>query len=77
MPVMDGFDATKRIRKLEDDNGLPRTKIIAISAFGTEESKTRAKQCGCDIFLAKPVSIRKIKELLGSWEKEAVDRILD
>lgn len=77
MPVMDGFDATKRIREIEHDNRWTRTKIIAISAFGTEESKTRAKECGCDMFLAKPVSMRKIKELLGYWEKEGVDEMLD
>lgn len=73
MPVLDGFEATKRMRKLEIDEGWPRARIVAISAFGTEESKGKAKECGCDLFLAKPVSMKKVKDMVRLWEEEALE----
>jgi len=62
MPVLDGFEATKGIRALEEQMGWPRATIVVLSAFGTDESKERAVKCGCDLFLTKPASPKKIRE---------------
>ncbi|GAB7326475.1 hypothetical protein MBLNU13_g10474t1 [Cladosporium sp. NU13] len=62
MPVLDGFQAIKGVRALEDQMGWTPATIVVLSAFGTDESKKRAIKCGCDIFLTKPVSPKKIRE---------------
>lgn len=64
MPVLNGFEATKGIRALEEQMGWPRATIIVLSAFGTDESKERALKCGCDLFLVKPASPKKIRETI-------------
>lgn len=62
MPVLDGFEATKGIRAIEDRMGWTPATIVVLSAFGTEESKEKAMKCDCDIFLTKPASPKKIRE---------------
>ena len=57
MPVMNGFEATKLIRKLRPD--LP---IIAQSAYAFSNDQDKAKMAGCDDFIGKPVK----RELLLS-----------
>ena len=58
MPVLDGFEATRQIRKLPT---LTHTKIIAVSA-STLISAEQILEFGCDDYLPKPVSMQ---ELLG------------
>ena len=64
MPVLDGFEATKGIRALEDQMGWAPATIVVLSAFGTDESKERAMKCGCDLFLTKPASPKTIRETI-------------
>lgn len=64
MPVLDGFEATKRIRAIEEQMAWPPAKIVVLSAYGTDESREKAMACGCDLFLTKPVSPRKITEMV-------------
>ncbi|MBF0453128.1 MAG: response regulator [Candidatus Magnetomorum sp.] len=53
MPVMDGFEASRKIKKRAGDTFLP---IISINAFDDDATLTKALACGADDFLAKPVS---------------------
>jgi signal transduction histidine kinase/ActR/RegA family two-component response regulator len=53
MPVMDGFEATRRIRALASQ---VRTPIIALTAAATPEDRKRALSAGMDDVLTKPVS---------------------
>lgn len=66
MPVMDGYEATKRIR---DSVKGQSTVIIALTAFAFEEKKAVVMAAGCDDFIAKPfreeVLLEKISEHLG------------
>lgn len=55
MPVMDGFEATKRIRQQEKHSPNP-TKIIAITAAAFEEEQQRILAIGCDDIVGKPCS---------------------
>lgn len=56
MPVMDGFEATRRIRQLEAGrSGAPST-IIVVSANCLDEHVAAARQAGADSHLAKPIS---------------------
>ena len=72
MPVMDGYEATRRIRALERDrtnSTLPPTKIIALTANAFEDECTNALAAGCDAFVRKPLQaaliLAKIAEHLG------------
>lgn len=56
MPVMDGLGATRAIRKYEQENGLPATPVIALTANARSEDAEATFQAGCDLHLAKPIS---------------------
>ena len=59
MPVMDGLEATSRIRQ-ED----PRIPIVALTAYAFAEDKQSAEQAGCSAFLTKPVHRDELQNLL-------------
>ncbi len=65
MPVMDGYEATARIRKLPDGD---KVKIIAFSANAFEEDKEKSLKAGMDGHIAKPL---KIDELLAELKRFA------
>ena len=54
MPIMDGITATKEIRKREQEQNIPRTPIIAISANALERDREDALESGIDDFIMKP-----------------------
>ncbi len=55
MPVMDGYEAIKKIRILETDKGLRKTRVIALSAYIMPEEIERGYLAGCDDYLTKPI----------------------
>ena len=55
MPVMDGFTATKTIRKLEQDLNLTRVPIIALTALAMRGDQEKCIEAGCDEYLPKPI----------------------
>ena len=59
MPVMDGFEATRRIRTLSKT--IP---IIARTAFAFEREKEIAKQCEFTDYVVKPIDIKELKKLI-------------
>jgi two-component system, sensor histidine kinase SagS len=63
MPVMDGFQTTREIRKT--DKKVP---IIALSANVTDGSKEAALAAGMDDFLEKPLDQSKLLTVLSAWE---------
>lgn len=62
MPVMDGFEATAQIKKLQPD--LP---VIAITAFAMSGDEHRAMEIGCDFYIAKPVSRRELHKAMRKF----------
>ena len=52
MPIMDGWEATKRIRNLEVGRGIP---IIALTAQAMAGDEQKALAAGCDDYVAKPI----------------------
>ncbi|MGE0085058.1 MAG: CHASE4 domain-containing protein [Desulfococcaceae bacterium] len=63
MPLMDGCEATRKIREMETS----RTPIIALSASIFEEDRSIVKSAGCDDFLPKPVSGSQIFETIAKY----------
>ncbi len=62
MPVMDGFEATRLIRKM--NTSIP---IIAITAFAMSGDERRAIEAGCNDYLAKPVTMKVLLNKLAEF----------
>ena len=67
MPVMNGHEATRKIRLWETDAGYPRLPIIALTADAYAEDKQRSMDAGMDGFITKPVYIERLMETLARW----------
>nr|POE64817.1 hybrid signal transduction histidine kinase b [Quercus suber] len=65
MPVMDGYEAARRIRHHEQKYGLAPAIIIALTGLGSAAAQQEAFDSGMDLFLTKPVSLRELKRLIG------------
>jgi CheY-like chemotaxis protein len=59
MPEMDGFEATREIRKLETQKG-GHIPIIAMTAYATEGDRERCLSAGMDDYVSKPISAGKL-----------------
>ncbi|MDE6748481.1 MAG: transporter substrate-binding domain-containing protein [Lachnospiraceae bacterium] len=63
MPVMDGYEATRRIRAL-DDPAKANIPIVAMTANAFEEDRKRAFDAGMNDHVAKPIDVPKLMETL-------------
>ncbi|NRF69587.1 response regulator [Aquincola sp. S2] len=64
MPVLDGLEATRRLRRLP---GLERVPVIAISASAAGDGEARALDAGADAFLTKPFRADELLTLLARY----------
>ena len=68
MPVMDGFEATSQIRRLEAEQGGPRrVPIIALTADAMQGDRERCLAAGMDDYLSKPFTPTQLWEVLERW----------
>jgi len=65
MPIMDGYEATRRIRKLpnEDVNSIP---IIAMTANAFEEDRRLSLEAGMNDHISKPIEMNKLLKIIQS-----------
>ena len=67
LPVMDGWEATRRLKADPNTSGIP---IIALSAHAMASDRELALEAGCDDYDSKPVDltrlVRKIEQLLAA-----------
>ena len=63
MPVMNGYEATRQIRTLNDPV-LAGITILAMTANAFDEDKKKALECGMDGFLTKPIVIEELIDVL-------------
>ena len=65
LPVMDGYEATRRIKA---DPALRSIPIIAVTSYALSGDEDKAREAGCDAYVPKPYSPRqllaKIREFL-------------
>jgi signal transduction histidine kinase/DNA-binding response OmpR family regulator len=72
MPEMDGYEATRRIRDLEDgatlDGGSPaHVPIVAMTAHAMQGDRERCVDAGMDDFLSKPFTLPQLADTLRRW----------
>jgi CheY-like chemotaxis protein/HPt (histidine-containing phosphotransfer) domain-containing protein len=66
MPEMDGFEATRRIRRMESETDN-HTPIVALTAHAMSEDRDRCLTAGMDDYIAKPISAKKLGEVIERW----------
>jgi len=69
MPVMDGLEATRKIRQYEQEQKIDgpapgRVPIVAMTAYDDDNERTASKNAGMDGFISKPISIKSIGQTL-------------
>jgi len=65
MPVMDGFEATRRIR--EAQAGARRVPILAMTANAMQGDRERCLEAGMDDYIPKPVTLDALRAALQRW----------
>jgi signal transduction histidine kinase/ActR/RegA family two-component response regulator len=74
MPVMDGYEATRRIRETEGRYGRHRVPIVALTANAFHSDIDRCLDTGMDAHLAKPYSTKQLRAALAPWLQGAPAR---
>lgn len=64
MPVMDGYEATRRIRAL-DEEGQSQIPILAMTANAFAEDREAAEACGMNGFISKPIHMGEVIQMIG------------
>ena len=67
MPVMDGFEATRKIRKMFPDKRIP---IVALSANAFDEDRRKSLEAGMDGHLSKPIVMAQLEDALKKFLKK-------
>jgi len=67
MPIMDGYEATKVLREMEEQNKATRLPIIAMTANAMEGDKGKCLDAGMDDYISKPVNQQALKETIAKW----------
>jgi signal transduction histidine kinase/ActR/RegA family two-component response regulator len=68
LPVLDGYQVARRLRQ---ERGLERARIVAITGYGREEDRQKAREAGFDVHLVKPVDPKDLQEILTDDVPEA------
>lgn len=67
MPVLDGFEATAKLRAWEESEGREHTPVVALTAHILSEHRERAHAAGMDGHMTKPVELSHLREVVEHW----------
>lgn len=67
MPVMDGYEATKKIRTLPLSR---QPTIVAMTAHAMASDAEKCKASGMDDYMTKPISRAKLSKMLSKWNPD-------
>jgi len=70
MPVVDGFEATRRILEEATSTTWGSPAIVALTADATAATKKRCTEVGMVDYLVKPIDFRQLQEVLSNWLPE-------
>lgn len=66
LPEIDGYEATRRIKA---DSSLRKIPVIAVTSYALSGDEVKAREAGCDAYLSKPFSPRKLLAKIREFEE--------
>jgi CheY-like chemotaxis protein/HPt (histidine-containing phosphotransfer) domain-containing protein len=73
MPLMDGYQATREWRLVEDRDARKRLPVVAMTANAMQGDREKCLDAGMDDYLPKPVSIADLQQMLDKWMPGRLD----
>jgi signal transduction histidine kinase/CheY-like chemotaxis protein len=70
MPEVDGLEATRQIRKREEETPGTRIPIVALTAHAMSGDRDRCIEAGMDDYITKPLQPGDLREILAKWMKQ-------
>lgn len=70
MPVMNGMDSARGIRKLESRREQKPAIIVALTGLASPSARQEAFASGINFFLTKPVSFSELQNILNDWTQD-------
>jgi CheY-like chemotaxis protein len=70
MPHMNGHEATREIRRIEEAEGLSHTPIIAVTAHAMKTDEQNCRDAGMDDYMTKPISPEMLNTKISNWLDE-------
>jgi signal transduction histidine kinase len=67
MPVLDGYEACRRLRQREHATGAPRMAVVALTASAIDGDRERCLAAGMDDYLSKPFTAEQLGDLVRRW----------
>jgi PAS domain S-box-containing protein len=67
MPIMDGYTATRMMRRIEERSGRRPTPVVALTAHAYEADIRRCKEAGCDDHIAKPFKKKGLLQCIAGY----------
>jgi two-component system, sensor histidine kinase and response regulator len=67
MPIMDGYAATRLIRRWEREHDAMHTNIVALTAAAMDEDLVKTREAGCDVHISKPIKKATLFEAISKY----------